>query len=191
MPAPRTFEEYWDIVTSNDLWYDNIKIRHARKDIKGVAQEAFIDLCAQKTRLAIADPTDFQQHLSKFLMYAKEQVQKPQLQQTEPEPVDKVNQLPPLTGEARQAKLKEWFNIVQSFDGNKIKPLLNEQYSELGQTDPPKKRGHIVEFDPEKQLQIKKELDERTRKGRELWFRDNHPNATESEILAYLEGFEK
>jgi hypothetical protein len=35
-----------------------------------------------------------------------------------------------------------------------------------------------------------KELDERTRKGRELWFRDNHPNATEEDILDYLKSFE-
>jgi hypothetical protein len=182
------FEQYWDIVTSNDLWYDNIKIRHARKDIKGVAQEAFIDLLTQPNRLAIADPTDFQKHLGKFLMYAKEEIQKPQLQQEEikPEPIDPNN--PPLTGKARSEWLQKWYESLGGFKAERV--LLDEQIEEIGEVDPPKKRGHIVEFDPEKQLQIKKELDERTRKGRELWFRDNHPNATEQEVINYLKSFE-
>lgn len=190
MPGPTTFEEYWDIVTSNDLWWDNIKVRHARKNIKEIAQEAFIDLLTQPNRLSIADPTDFQKHLSKYLMYAKDEVMRPQLQQEEPEPVYKVNQLPPLMGEERKKRYGEWLEAIGGFADKKVPVLLKDQIEETGQTDPPKKRGHVTEFDPEKQLQIKKELDERARKGRELWFREHHPNATEIEINDYLNSFE-
>jgi hypothetical protein len=186
MAAPKTFDEYWDIVVSNDLWYDNIKMRHARKDIRGIAQEAFIDLLTQPTRLAIADPTDFQQHLSKFLMYAKESPVKPELQQAAPkeEPADPNN--PPLTGEARQKKIKEFLDIILSFDGNAIRPLLNEQVKENGQTDPPKPRGHEYPFTP---LEYQQKIDERVRKGREILFRERNPNATEQDIENYLNSF--
>lgn len=182
-----TFEQYWDIIVSNDLWWDQIQIRHARKDIKGIAQEAFIDLLTQPNRLAIADPTDFQKHLSKFLMYAKEAPARPELQQASPkeEPADPNN--PPLTGKARSEWLKKWYESLGGFKAERI--LLDEQIEEIGEVDPPKKKGHVTEFDPEKQLQIKKELDERTRKGRELWFRDHHPNATEIEVEQYLKSF--
>lgn len=187
MPAPKTFEDYWNIIVSNDLWYDQILIRHARKDIKGIAQEAFIDLCTQPNRLAAADPTDFQKHLSKFLMYAKEGNVKPQLQQEEVKEVGP--QAPPLMGEERKKRYGEWLEAIGGFADHKIPVLLKGQIEENGQTDPPKKRGHVTEFDPEKQLQIKKELDERARKGRELWFRDNHHNATEEEVTEYLNSF--
>ncbi len=184
----KTFEDYWNIIVSNDLWYDQILIRHARKDIKGIAQEAFIDLLTQPTRLGIADPTDFQKHLGKFLMYAKDQVTRPQLQQEEVKEVRPHE--PPLTGEERKKRYGEWLEAIGGFADHKVPVLLKDQIEENGQTDPPKKRGHFTEFDPEKQLQIKKELDERARKGRELWFRDNHPNATEQEIEKYLNSFE-
>lgn len=190
MPGPKTFEEYWEIVTSNDLWYDQIKIRHARKDIKGVAQEAFIDLLTQPNRLAIADPADFQKHLSKYLMFSKDEVMRTQLQQEETKPVDKVNQLPPLIGEERKKRYGEWLEAIGGFADKKVPVLLKDQIELNGQTDPPKPRGHFHPFDPEKQLELKKIADERTRKGRELWFRDHHPNATEIEIEEYLKSFE-
>jgi len=186
----KTFEQYWEIVTSNDLWYDQIKMRHARKDIRGIAQEAFIDLLTTPQRLAAADPTDFQKHLSKFLMYAKDEVCRPQLQQEEVKEEPKGPQLPPLTGEARAAKIKEFVAILKQVGKNE-RPLLDEQIPELGQVDKPKKKGVITEFDPEKQLQIKKELDERTRKGRELWYRENYPGATDEHVTEYLNSFEK
>lgn len=185
----KTFEQYWEIVTSNDLWYDQIKMRHARKDIRSIAQNAFIDLLTTPQRLAAADPTDFQKHLSKFLMYAKDEVARPQLQQDEVREEPKGPQEPPLTGEARTAKIKEFVALLRQV-GKQEKPLIDGQVEELGQTDPPKKKGVITPFDPEKQLQVKKELDERTRKGREIWYRENYPGATEEDIVNYLKSFE-
>lgn len=185
----KTFEQYWEIVTSNDLWYDQIKMRHARKDIRSIAQNAFIDLLTTPQRLAAADPTDFQKHLSKFLMYAKDEVARPQLQQDEVREEPKGPQEPPLTGEAREAKIKEFVALLRQV-GKKEKPLIDGQVEELGQTDPPKKKGVITPFDPEKQLQVKKELDERTRKGRELWYRENYPLATDEQVTEYLNSFE-
>lgn len=190
MNGPKTFEEYWDIVTSNDLWWDNIKVRHARKNIKEIAREAFIDLCTQPMRLQAADPTDFQKHLSKFLMYAKDEVTRPQLQQVEPEPVDNVNQLPPLMGEERKKRYGEWLEAIGGFADKKVPVLLKDQIELNGQTDPPKPRGHFHPFDPEKQLELKRIADEKVRRGRELWFRDHHPNATEIEVNDYLNSFE-
>ncbi len=35
-----------------------------------------------------------------------------------------------------------------------------------------------------------RELDERTRKGREIWFRENHPLASDQQVLDYLNSFE-
>lgn len=185
----KTFEDYWEIVTSNDLWYDQIKMRHARKNIRKIANNAFIDLLTTPQRLAAADPTDFQKHLSKFLMYAKDEVTRPQLQQEEVKEESKPSE-PPLTGAARMAKIKEFLEVLQTGSEFGRMPLIDGQVEELGQTDPPKKKGVITPFDPEKQLQVKKELDERTRKGRELWFRENYPLATEEEVSKYLKSFE-
>lgn len=153
MTAIKTFEDYWEIVVSNELWYDRVKYQYARKDIKKVAQEAFIDLLTQPIRLQKADATDFQKHLSKFLMYAKDEPVRPQLQQQEVK-VSEPSE-PPLTGEEKKAWLDQWLEEVLKMEDRKIRPLLPDQKEELGGERPPKPKGHCYPKTPAEVLEAK------------------------------------
>lgn len=135
----KTFEDYWEIVTSNDIWYDRIKIQYARKSIKRIAEEAFIDLLTQPARIKAADPSDFQKHLSKFLMYAKDEITKPQLQQITIEDKPKHSE-PILTGEARQKYIKQWLEAVKNVDqkASLVPRLTHKQMADEGDWLPPK-----------------------------------------------------
>jgi hypothetical protein len=106
MIKPTTFEDFWDQLVSDEIWYDRIKYQYANKDIKGTAQNCYIDLLAQSSRWEAQDYTDFRRCFQKWLMNSKPAPVKPQLQQIVVE--EPKHNAPILTGEERQKKLSEW-----------------------------------------------------------------------------------
>lgn len=186
----KTFEDFWNAIIQNELWYDQVKYRFSRKNIKQVAENAYISLLADQDAFKVMDSVAFRKVVTAWLIRSPDEITRPQLHQDEPE--EQVTQTePPLTGEARKQKIAEWLETIGGGVVEKVPAMLKEQIQEQGQTDPPKPRATFQEFDPERQLEIKKELDERTRKGRELYFRENYPGATETEIEDYLNSFEQ
>lgn len=65
-----------------------------------------------------------------------------------------------------------------------IRAMTEEEIKEEGQDKPKFKRYPFTSEG------YQKKIDESVRKGRELWFRDHHPNATEIEVIDYLNSFE-
>lgn len=142
MTKPTTFEEYWYKLVSDEIWYDRIKYQYANKDIKDVANNAFIDLLAQRERWDRQDYSDFRKHLQKWLIYAKPAAVKPQLQQVIEEKPS--HNKPVVTGEARQKYLQEWLNSVKNVQqqASLVPRLTNKQIADEGDWLPPKDKPH-------------------------------------------------
>lgn len=100
------FEDFWLKLQENEPWFDQIKMRFCRKDLKPVANECFIFLLALEQRWAAQDYQDFRKCYQSFLTKAPDKPVAPQLQQTEVKEEKKSD--PPLTGEARMAWIKKW-----------------------------------------------------------------------------------
>jgi hypothetical protein len=107
-----SFEDFWNKLVENDLWFDQTKMRFCRKDLRGVANECFIFLLASEQRWALQDYQDFRRCYQSFLMKSKDIEHRPQLQQVETRPEKKGE--PPLTGDARMKWIKEWEKVVRS-----------------------------------------------------------------------------
>lgn len=123
-----TFDEFYNGLIEDGIWWDRIQMQYRSKDIKGEANNCFTWLLTQQNRMAAKDFGDFRRAFQKFLMNAKDVPIKPQLQQA-PVVEEVKPKEPPLTGEARQARLKEWMEQVQK--GDIVKPVGKLSYKEI------------------------------------------------------------
>ena len=94
-----TFEQFWTKLIEHEIWYDQMKMRFNRKDLKGVANNCFIFLIASEQRWLAQDYQDFRKCYQSFLMKSPDQLIKPQLQQVEVKEV--THSEPILTGEEK------------------------------------------------------------------------------------------
>lgn len=132
-----TFEQFWDKLVEHEIWYDQMKMRYCRKDLKGIANEVFIWLLAQDQRWAAQDYQDFRKAYQSFLNKSPDMVMRPQLQQVESKPEKKSD--PPLTGEARMAWLKKWeATVKESKMVNGVTKMSLKQIAEEGGWRPQK-----------------------------------------------------
>lgn len=132
-----SFEEFWNKLVEHDIWYDQMKMRFFRKNLKQVANDCFIFLLASEQRWATQDYQDFRRCYQSFLAKAPDEVVRPQLQQEEVKS-DKV-QAPPLTGEARMNWIKEWEKVVkESTMVNGVTKLTHKQIADEGDWLPKK-----------------------------------------------------
>jgi hypothetical protein len=78
--------------------------------------------------------------------------------------------------------LNEYKNRLRS--PSKVPEISKKEIEEEGDVRP---KAHIYRSTD---LSYKKQVDERVRKGRELYFRENYPGATEEQLQQYLKSFE-
>ena len=148
-----SFEDFWNKLVENDPWYDQMKMRYCRKDLKGVANECFIFLLASEQRWLAQDFQDFRRCYQNFLNKSKDLEHRPQLQQVETEPEKKSD--PPLTGEARLAWLKKWEQKVkESKMTSCVVKLTHKQIADEGDWLPKKPEPYPAtnEFEVKKRL---------------------------------------
>ena len=162
-----TFEEFWKKLIEHEIWYDQMKMRFFRKDLKGVANDCFIFLLASDQRWQAQDYQDFRKCYQSFLSKSPDKVSAPQLQQTE---VVEVKQTEPiLTGEERDKKIAEWLESVKAVKmANPVPKLSRKQIAEEGDWLPKKGPTHPSTSEGElkkaffHQLYIKHNFDPRT-----------------------------
>lgn len=75
-------------------------------------------------------------------------------------------------------------SYLQTLRSNKVPKLTKQEIQEEGQVRP---KAHVYHSTD---LSYQKQIEERVRKGRELYFRENYPGATENDLKKYLESFE-
>lgn len=133
-----SFEDWWVKLTENDLWWDRIKIKFPRKNLKSVGEDCYTRLLTQPNRLHSGDVADWQKAMWNHCVYAKDEPIKPQLQQEETkEPEAPVVQVSP---EEHARRLREWKEKVLSQPfGFQVPKLTKQEYEEEGQVRPKKK----------------------------------------------------
>lgn len=107
-----SFEDFWNKLVDHEIWYDQMKMRFFRKDLKGVANDCFIFLLASKQRWDAQDYQDFRKCYQSFLMKSKDMEQKPILQQVEQKTEEPEAEI--VTGEKRKQYIDQWLELVKT-----------------------------------------------------------------------------
>lgn len=130
------FESFWDKLVENEIWFDQMKMRYFRKDLRGVANECFIFLLASEQRWKSQDYQDFRRCFQSFLNKAPDMVVRPQLQQVEEkkqEPEIEISE------EEKKRRYQEWYDAVTKVENNfKVPKLTKKQIAEEGDWLPKK-----------------------------------------------------
>lgn len=132
-----TFEQFWDKLVEHEIWYDQMKMRFYRKNLKQVANDCYLFLLASEQRWLTQDYQDFRRCYQSFLSKAPDEIVRPQLQQVDTEP--KKQSAPPLTGEERLAWIKKWESEVKKSQMvNGVTKLTHKQIADEGDWLPKK-----------------------------------------------------
>jgi len=136
-----TFEQFYTELQKNEPWFDQMKLRYFRKDLKDVANQCYIFLLASEQRWNAQDYQDFRKCYQSFLSNAKDRVTAPSLQQEEVKLV--THSEPILTGEERDKKIAEWLESVKAVKmANPVPKLSRKQIAEEGDWLPKKGPTH-------------------------------------------------
>jgi hypothetical protein len=121
----KTFDDFWDKLTEDEIWWDRIKYTYSSKDHRGVAQECYIDLLAQPMRWEKQDYQDFRRCYQKWLANAKPVPVKPQLQQVEEKAIPEVEYY--VDEATHRRRLKEWYDVVMKVDNSFRVPRISKK----------------------------------------------------------------
>lgn len=143
METPKTFEQFWLRLIEHEIWYDQMKMRFHRKDLKGIANDCYIFLLASQQRWENQDYQDFRKCYQAFLSKAPDQIARPQLQQTATEEQTTHN-MPIVTGEERDKYIQQWLESVKSVEqkAGLVPKLTYKQMADEGDWLPPKEKPY-------------------------------------------------
>lgn len=141
----RTFNEFWTALQENQIWYDSLKYRFGRKDIKKCASDAFVYLLAEEKLLASGDKIALRKYVTSWLMKAPDAPVVPYVPSVEEtrglntiRPEDE-----PLKGEARAIWLEKFKATV--LETPPVKPIAKISTREIiseGQWEPAKEKPY-------------------------------------------------
>jgi hypothetical protein len=149
------FESFYQSITSDEIWTESVSGRHKT--------ETFKEVCFKVFKLALSDPEQFKiipvsEHrkhvvnvLAKILPdkpkgKSWDQVEREKIEKKEAD--EKEKEWKPVSEEERKFWLKKWQEEIDKFQDNRIKPLLDGQVEEIGQTDPPKPKAKYRPYTP-------------------------------------------
>lgn len=141
-----TFDQFWDKLVEDEIWWDRINYRYSRKDLRGIGNDTYDYLLTIPNRLNFNDVAYWRQLFAKKCTWEKDAPVKPQLQQVEyPKggEVSTVEEKIILTGEARAARIKEWLDQVNKVTNNFTVPKISKkEAAEEGQWVPKKQNPY-------------------------------------------------
>lgn len=194
-----SFEEFWDKLVEHEAWYDQMKMRFFRKDMKDVAKECYIFLLASENRWACQDYQNFRKCYQNFLKNAKDKPQGPILQQEEKK--EEKPQSPIVTGEAREAYIKKWLDTIHNAPAQRVNAikLSNKEIADEGDWLPKKPAPYPKTDESEirkralHQEYVKANYEPRTGDKRQGWAPEPDwiESLSESEITTIIKSFVK
>jgi hypothetical protein len=131
------FEEFWNKLVEHEIWFDQMKMRFNRKDLKTVARDCYLFLLASEQRWISQDYQDFRKCYQSFLMKSPDLVVRPQLQQVEQKKDEP--QEPIVTGEKRDEYINQWLQSVKEMKVvSSVPKLTHKEISDEGDWLPKK-----------------------------------------------------
>lgn len=118
-----TFEDFWNKLVEDEIWWDRMQYRYARKDLRGIGNETYDYLLTIPNRLNFNDVAYWRQLFAKNAGWKADAPVKPQLQQVEA-PKPEAPQAPILEGEARAKRIEEWKAEVLKSTNNFVMPKI-------------------------------------------------------------------
>lgn len=143
-----SFDDFWKFLESNEVWFEyNCKMRFFDRDPKACARDCYGYLISDMKvfQEMQKDEARLRKYFVSWLMKAPRAAVAPTLQQVE-EP--KQEGPPPLTGEERMKRLKEWLDQVQQAElFAPVPKLTHKQIAEEGQWLPKKPEAYKPDND--------------------------------------------
>lgn len=135
-----TFEDFWNRLVENDIWYEIVRMRFHKKDVKKCAGDAFVYLLADGKLIETNDVIAWRKYLTSWLIKAPDAPVAPQLQQVEEPKVVRPEDKPiPKDDPRYDAYLKLWQSEVDKFAVDHVVPRVSKKEAiEQGDWLPPK-----------------------------------------------------
>lgn len=109
MTPEQRFQNFWTALQkSNEIWFDLIKVKFGKKDLPDVAQKLLIELYAEGYNGKEIDWKQVQNRFAKMLTWEKDKADSTAPPKAEPVVIHPQA----LTGEAREAKIKEFLQVL-------------------------------------------------------------------------------
>lgn len=153
----KTFDDFYETLTSNAIWWEQIKVKHeSKRNLKAIAEHCWMRLLTQPERMAAWDKGDFQRAFMNAITWFKEEPLKVKTDQPKEEaqgPIDPKNL--PLTGEARDKKLQEWkAKILNEPIAKPMPKLTKKEIADEGDWLPKKPAPYIPLVKTEREVLI-------------------------------------
>jgi hypothetical protein len=142
------FESFYQSLTSDEQWFENVSSRHKPETFKNVCSLVWTLALSDAEQMKLTPIADHRRHvvykLSKILPDRDNSKQWFQLEEEKKE-ADEKKEWVPLTGEARMQKLKEWEAKIKEVEMQSAVPIItHKQAVEEGGWLPPKGPVHPV-----------------------------------------------
>lgn len=185
------FEKFWDKLIEDDLWWDRIKYQFSRKDLKAVGNAVYDFFLTQPNRLDERFVGEWRNVFRKNCTWAKDIPYVVTQQVT----IDKESrpQEPVLTGDERDAKIKEWLQEVSKMPAmpSSIKHISYKEIADEGDWLPKKQAPYpsCSESEVKKRLihleYVRQNYDPRTKDPLKDWMSEEDWTAqlTDADVL--------
>jgi hypothetical protein len=183
----KTFEQWYTDLASDEIWFEQATLNHKTETVMATARQIWVNGLSDAENFRVIPFKEHRRHLfNKLCKITPDKVRKPWYLPKEEPKIEPLN--PPLTGEARAQRLKEWMAVVEQAPILKaVAPVSSREIIENGDWRP-------------KPIEIREptEMEKRTaylahvemvRRCRVKTFRDAYPDAMDDEVQAYLDKF--
>lgn len=184
----KSFDSFFTDLTSDQRHYELCQMHYRDETIKAAAWKIYALLLADET-LQLRPMSQNRQHLYNLL--CKNPPDKKKVDWTakalEKLETEKKEEWVPLTGEARQAKLKEWMEAIEKVEMVSAVPKLTVKEI-IEQGDWRAVTAIAPRSEVEKHIVVESHI-EKVNNARRKMFLSAFPDASEEEIQAYIEKF--
>jgi hypothetical protein len=145
-----TFDDWYKTLISDEIWFEQSSKRHKLTTFLSVAEKVYTLAIADAHQFSVIPISERRRHVVYLLAkIPADKIVKPWYQQeSEKKEVEEKKEWKPVSEEERKKWLDKWKTEIDKFEDNRIKPLLDGQVEEIGQTDPPKPKAKYRPYTP-------------------------------------------
>lgn len=182
----KDFETWYADLISNYVWYEPAKMHHRPETFKNICHKVYMNYTASNGIIPIEES---RRHAYNIIVGTPRDLPKVDWTKKALAEAEQKTEAPPLTGEARQARLREWREKVESAEMMSSVPRMTaKQIIEEGNW-----RAVATTLEPRNVIERAMVLEEHLEKvvlARTKMFRSAFPDASDEEVEAYIKKFD-